>query len=497
MNTGSRTAGAAVLILLFFAGCTMAAEGLPPNVILLLVDDLGWADLGCYGADLHETPSIDRLAARGVRFTDAYAAASVCTPTRAALLTGKAPGRLHMTVWREASRNPPEGRPVVPPVTEENLPLEEVTLAERFRAAGYATAIVGKWHLGGAEYYPENQGFDINIGGTCWGAPQTFFWPYRGNKRYGGEPRYVPGLHYGKPGEYLTDRLTDEAISILRKWVERPFFLQMSYHTVHTPIEAPAEDVAYYRGKLAGGMKHANPIYAAMVGRLDRSVGRLLDELDRLGIAKNTIVVLTSDNGGYVNEYEGTRVTNNAPLRSGKGSLWEGGIRVPLVIYRPGIDGAVCHEPVVTTDLYRTLLAMTGVDGGESGIDGADISPLLEDPNGSLGREALYWHFPHYYPTTTPVGAIRHGDWKLLEFFEDGRLELYHLRQDLSESTNLVEKEPKIAAELHGMLRKWRTEVNAQMPVQNRGVGGSSAGATGCLPASVDPRGLCTRDGQP
>ncbi len=468
MNTRSHCAGA-VLVILSLAGCALAAEGPHLNVLLLLVDDLGWADLGCYGADLHETPNIDRLAARGVRFTDAYAAASVCTPTRAALLTGKAPARLNMTVWREASRNPPEGRPVVPPVTEENLPLEEVTLAERFRAAGYATAIVGKWHLGGAEYYPENQGFDINIGGTCWGAPQTFFWPYRGNKRYGGEPRYVPGLHDGKPGEYLTDQLTDEAISILREWATRPFFLQMSYYTVHTPMEAPAEDVEYYQSKLADGMPHSNPIYAAMVGRLDKSVGRLLGELDRLDIAKTTIVVLTSDNGGYVNEYEGTRVTNNAPLRSGKGSLWEGGIRVPLLIYRPEIDQAVCHEPVVTNDLYRTLLAMTGVDGGESGIDGMDISLLLDNPGARLGRDALYWHYPHYYPTTTPVGAIRRGDWKLLEFFEDGRLELYNLDRDPGESANLAEQEPRIAANLYRMLREWRDEVGARMPVVNEG----------------------------
>ena len=241
----------------------------------------------------------------------------------------------------------------------------------------------------------------------------------------------------------------------------------MSYHTVHTPIEAPAEDVAYYKDKIKPGVKHANPVYAAMVGRLDKSVGRILAELERLDVADNTIVVFTSDNGGFVNQYEGKRVTNNAPLRSGKGSLWEGGIRVPLVIHRPGIDAAESAEPVVTTDLYRTLLSMTNVEGGETGIDGEDLSPLLQDPGGTLDRRALYWHYPHYYPTTTPVGAIRRGDWKLLEFFEDGRLELYNLRQDLGESTNLVEKEPKIAAELHAMLGKWRTEVDAQMPSSN------------------------------
>ena len=458
---------AASLLLLLPPVVTRAAETPPPNVLVFLVDDLGWADVGCYGADLHETPNIDRLAAGGVRFTDAYAAASVCTPTRAALLTGKAPARLHMTIWHEASQNPPQHRKVVPPVTVGNLPLEEVTLAERFRAAGYATAIVGKWHLGGAEYYPENQGFDINIGGTCWGAPQTFFWPYRGDKHFGGEPRYIPGLPWGKKGEYLTDRFTDEAIKILRKSADRPFYFQMSYHTVHTPIEAPAEDVEYYEGKIKPGMKHVNPVYAAMVGRLDKSVGRVLAELERLGVADNTIVVFTSDNGGFVNPYEGKRVTNNAPLRSGKGSLWEGGIRAPLVIYRPGISAAECDEPVMTTDLYRTLLAMTNVEGGETGVDGNDLRPLLRNPGGTLARDALYWHYPHYYPTTTPVGAIRRGDWKLLEFFEDGRLELYNLRRDLGESANLVKEEPEIAEELHTMLRKWRGEVDAQMPVRN------------------------------
>ncbi|MEN6533546.1 MAG: sulfatase, partial [Bryobacteraceae bacterium] len=335
----------------------------PLNFVFLLADDLGWADTGVYGADLHETPNIDRLAAAGVRFTDAYAAAPVCSPTRASIMTGKCPARLHMTIWREAVTHPPADRRLIPPVGVEDLPHEEVTLAEVLHDSGYLTAHVGKWHLGGATHYPETQGFDVNIGGTLWGAPQTYFYPYRGTRRYGGEFRYVPHLELGKPGEYLTDRLTSEALNVLERVRDRPFYLNLAWHSVHAPVEGKPEFVSRYRARVKPGMHHKNPGYAAMVRSLDENVGRVLDTLDRLGIADRTVVVFTSDNGGYINAFDGQPVTDNYPLRSGKGSLCEGGVRVPLIIRWPGAThaGVVCREPVISHDFYPTLLEMAGL----------------------------------------------------------------------------------------------------------------------------------------
>lgn len=293
-----------------------------PNFVFILVDDLGWADLGCYGGDLHETPNIDRLAQQGMRFTDAYAAAPVCSPTRASIMTGKYPARLHMTIWYESSANPPQGRKLVPPITQGNLPHAQVTIAEVLKQAGYFTAHVGKWHLGDAAHYPQTHGFDVNIGGTFWGAPYTFFYPYSGSgTRWGGEFRYVPHLEFGDEGEYLTDRLTDEAMRVMDETEGKPFFLNLCYHTVHTPIEGKRELVEHYRKKLRPDMNHRNCEYAAMVHSLDENIGRILGKIDELGIAEHTIVVFFSDNGGYINKYEGIVVTNNHPLRSGKGSL--------------------------------------------------------------------------------------------------------------------------------------------------------------------------------
>ena len=325
--------------LLAIAGPAVAAEQDRPNVVLILADDLGWSDLGCYGADLHESPRIDRFATEGVRFTAAYAA-PVCSPTRAALMTGKHPARLHMTIWYEASADPPRNRPLVPPVTVGNLPHDEVTIAEALREAGYATAHIGKWHLGDAAHYPETQGFDVNVGGTFWGAPSTHFFPFRGTWGNGDEYRYVPGLAWGEPGDYLSDRLTDAALEVIDRAGDRPFFLYLAYHAVHTPIEAPDGIVAKYRGKLSPGLHHRNPTYAAMVERLDANVGRVLDRLDERGLADETIVVFLSDNGGYINDYRGEAVTTNHPLRSGKGSLYEGGVRVPMIVRRPGEPAA-------------------------------------------------------------------------------------------------------------------------------------------------------------
>ena len=442
-----------------------------PNFVFILADDLGWADLGCYGSDLHETPNINKLARQGVRFTDAYAAAPVCSPTRASIMTGKCPARLHMTIWYEASTNPPRNRKLIPPVTQGNMPLKQVTIAELLKEAGYFTAHVGKWHLGDARHYPQTQGFDVNIGGTLWGAPATFFYPYSGSQRYGGEYRYVPHLEFGAQGEYLTDRLTDETLRVMDKVKDKPFFLNLCYHTVHTPIEGKYELVEYYKNKVKPGMNHQNYEYAAMVHSLDENVGRVLNKVDELGIADNTIVVFFSDNGGFINKFNKKIVTNNYPLRSGKGSLYEGGIRDPLIIRWPGVTkaGSVCTEPVSSIDFYPTLLEMTGLAGDHkhnTDMDGLSLVPLLKNPAAKLKRQALYWHYPHYYPTTTPVSSIRLRDWKLLEYFEDNHIELYDLSNDIGERNDLAEKMPEKAKELRKRLDEWRKVVDAQMPTK-------------------------------
>jgi len=442
-----------------------------PNFVFILADDLGWADLGCYDSDLHETPNIDRLARQGMRFTDAYAAAPVCTPTRASIMTGKYPARLHMTIWYEASANPPRNRKLIPPITQGNMPHEQVTIAEVLKEAGYFTAHVGKWHLGDAGYYPQTQGFDVNIGGTFWGAPKSFFYPYSGQSRWGGEYRYVPHLEFGAEGEYLTDRLTNEALRIMDKVKDKPFFLNLCYHTVHTPIEGKPGLVEYYREKIKPGMNHQNYEYAAMVHSLDENVGRVMDKLDELDIADNTIVVFFSDNGGFINKFNLKVVTNNYPLRSGKGSLYEGGIRDPLIIRWPGMTqpGSVCNEPVSSIDFYPTFLEMTSLAGDpkhNSDMDGLSLVPQLKNPGAKLKRQALYWHYPHYYPTTTPVSSIRQGEWKLLEYFEDNHVELYNLENDIGEQKNLAETMPEKAKELRKHLDDWRKAVNAQMPTK-------------------------------
>ncbi len=438
----------------------MLAQPKRPNIVLILADDLGWSDLAVYGSDLHETPHTTRLARESVRFTNAYAAAPVCSPTRASIMTGKHPARLGMTIWHEGALNPPKNRKLIPPEAVANLPLEEKTVAEYLsQDAGYLTAAVGKWHLGAGGFYPEAQGFDINIGGTHWGAPQTFHWPYRGNKHYGGETRYVPGLPYGKPGEYLTDRLTDEALNVIAHAGSQPYFLYLAHHAPHTPIEGKAAMVARYEAKIRSGMRHRNAAYAAMVESFDESVGRVMDRLD-----ENTLLMVTSDNGGFINPYEGQAVTDNAPLRSGKGSLYEGGLRVPMLVRWPGARvSGVCQQPVLSTDLFSTILEAAGIRSAVP-PDGQSIAALARDPGGKLGREDLFFHYPHYYPTTTPVSAIRSGDWKLLEYFEDGHVELYHLREDPGERKDLASAMPERAKELRAKLKEWRREVGARLP---------------------------------
>ena len=449
----------------------IAAEPQRLNVVVILVDDLGWADLGCYGGDLHQTPHIDAFCHDSMKFTDAYAAAPVCTPTRASIMTGMHPARLHMTIWHEAAANPPRNQPLLPPVAEGNLAHKYKTLAEMLHDAGYYTAHVGKWHLGTAGYYPEVQGFDMNMGGTLWGCPPTFFYPYRGSFGSRQELRYVPRMEGGKEGEYLTDRLTDEALKIMADASDRPFFLNMCYYTVHTPIEGKPNLAAKYKRLLRKGLHHTNAHYAAMVESLDQNVGRILAELKRLGIDERTLVILTSDNGGFL-KWKGMTVTRNHPLRSGKGSLYEGGVRVPLIVRWPGVTrpDSVSGEPVTTCDFYPTIreaLRLPGDETHNARCDGQSLVALLKNSAAHLDRESLFWHYPHYYPTTEPVSSIRAGDWKLLEYHRDGRLELFHLADDLGETTNLSGKQPKKAAQLQTRLAAWRAQVDAQMPTIN------------------------------
>jgi len=471
-------------LLLAFALCAAAAawQALPAaesaarlNIVLILADDLGAADLGCAGNTFHETPHLDALARRSVRFTQAYASAPVCSPTRAALLTGKCPARLGITTWLESARDHSPGKQrLAPAASAYNLPHSEATLAKRLQAAGYLTALVGKWHLGDAEHYPETHGFDINRGGSLWGAPATYFWPYRGSGRFGPEFRYLPGLDYGQPGEYLTDRLAQEALAVIDHAQKRnqPFFLYLAHHAPHTPIEAKPEDIEHFRRRLQPGSPWQHPAYAAMVRSLDQSVGRVLAHLEMRGLAEQTLVIFTSDNGGFIGKDRrtGLNVTTNAPLRSGKGSLYEGGLRVPLFIRWPGCspaEGGDCTQPVITADLFFTVLAAAGLKPDAARADGLDLAPLLRSPGGKLAREALCWHFPHYYETTSPVSAVRAGKWKLLEYFEDGRRELYDLEADPGEQTDLAAAQSQWVQALAQKLAAWRLEVRAQLPQPN------------------------------
>ncbi|WP_165072979.1 sulfatase [Paludisphaera rhizosphaerae] len=425
------------------------------NVVLILVDDLGWTDFACYGSDLHETPNIDKLARDGVKFTQAYSSCTVCSPTRASLLTGKYPARLHVTDWIPGQM-PANPKMLVPDWTK-YLPLEETTLADVFRSNGYATVSLGKWHLGGPEYYPEKHGFDGNIGGTHLPQPPVgYFAPWK-----------IDTLSEGKPGDYLTDRLGDEAVRYLQDHKDRPFFLYFPHYGVHTPIQGRADLVEKYNKKLRPGLEHHNPAYAAMVESVDETVGRVRKTLADLGIADRTIVVVASDNGGRV------PTTSNKPLRAGKGSCYEGGVRVPLIISWPGVTkpGGVCDAPVITADLYPTLLQATGLkDAPEHRPDGVSLVPLLRR-TGDLKRDALFWHYPHHQHYqqggTMPYSAVREGDLKLIEQLDDGRLELYNLCDDPGEQHDLAAEKPDVARRLRDRLQAWREEGGAQMPTPN------------------------------
>lgn len=437
------------------------AQERPPNVVLMLIDDLGATDLGCYGSRYYETPNIDQLAKDGMRFTQAYSACTVCSPTRAALLTGKAPARLHITDYIPGHRRP-HARLQIPRWTQ-YLPLAEETLAERLKTKGYATASIGKWHLGGPEFYPEKHGFDVNAGGTSGGAPPRYFAPYG-----------IETLPDGPKDEFLTDRLTNEAIKFIEGHKEEPFFIYLPHYAVHTPIMGKPDAVARYQAKRADG-GHGNPVYAALVESVDESVARLRAALKSQGLDGNTVFVFTSDNGGLsgtVGEQGWKRgPTDNSPFRGGKGGAYDGGVRVPLIVAWPGVveAGSQCDEPVISYDLTPTLLAATGTPRAAGQVvDGQSLMPLLTQ-QGQLQRDAIFWHYPHYHPgSATPCSAIREGDWKLIEFYEDGRVELYNLRRDPGEMQNMADVDADVAQRLRDKLHGWLKEVGAQWPEPNQ-----------------------------
>jgi len=431
-----------------------AAPAQKLNVVLILADDLGWTDLHCFGSEYYETPHIDRLAKDGVKFTQAYSACTVCSPSRAAILTGKYPARLHITDWIPGQM--PENPKLIVPDWTKYLPLEELTLANAFHAAGYATASIGKWHLGGEPYYPDKHGFDINIAGTEAPNPKTYFAPYK-----------IPTLVEGPEGEYLTDRLAVEADRFIEKNKDHPFFLYLPHFAVHLPVQAKQALIEKYRDKRHPGQNQNNAGYAGMIESLDDAVGSVRQKLDELKLADHTLVIFASDNGGRV------PTTSNLPLRVGKGSCYEGGTRVPLIVYWPGVTqaGSVCDTPVIGMDLYRTVLDVAGIkEGADKGVDGVSLVPLLKR-TGKVNREALFWHYPHYQHYqlggTTPYGAIRKGDFKLIEFFSDMHVELYNLRVDAGEQNDLAARMPDKVEELRSRLHAWRKEVGAQMPTPN------------------------------
>jgi len=430
-----------------------------PNIIFILIDDMGYKDLGCYGSKYYETPNIDKLASQGMLFTDAYTCGPNCAPTRASLMSGQYTPRHGVLTVNNSARNPAHLRKLIPIPSIRTLDPKIVTIAEAIKPAGYINACIGKWHLGNdPQFGPQGQGFDVNAGAYQAGMPRSYFSPY-----------HNPKLKDGPKGEYLTDRLTDEALKFIEANKNKPFFLYLPHYAVHTPLEAKKKKIEKYKAK-QGSNGQKNPTYAAMIESLDEGIGRILSRLDELGLKENTLLIVSSDNGGVGGYRElgikGRQITSNAPLRGGKGMLYEGGIRVPMIVRWPGTvkPGTRCKTPVISVDFYPILLEITGTQTPSGQIlDGRSIVPLLKQTNG-LNRQAVFWHFPAYLQgkgetwRTTPVGVVRKGDWKLLEFFEDDRLELYNLRDDISEKHNLAKQKPQITAELHNLLKNCRKQ---------------------------------------
>lgn len=445
-----------------------------PNVIFILVDDLGWTDLGCYGSTFYETPHIDALAEKSALFSNAYTSSPVCSPTRASILTGKYPSRLGITDWIPGRR--PQNEKLLGPKIKNELPLEEITLAEVFKQSDYKTFYAGKWHLGGEGFFPEDQGFDINIGGHHKGSPPGgYYTPYNN-----------PKLSDGPEGEYLTDRLTDETIQFIRENKESPFFTYLAYYTVHTPIQANKKYIGKFDAKrltledsiplvrtehdAVTVQNQRNAKYASMVYALDKNIGKLMSSLEELDLMDNTIIVFTSDNGGLSTLYSRKAPTSVKPLRGGKGWCYEGGIKVPLLIKGPGIDaGKKIETPVISTDFFPTLTEMANIaiDSVEKS-DGLSLVPLLTTHQ-SLKRDTLLWYYPHYHGSGwRPGAAIRVGDWKLIEFYDLEKTELYHISEDLKEEDELSKIHPEKTKELKAALDQILKNTNASLPLENK-----------------------------
>ncbi|WP_343209664.1 sulfatase [Anaerolentibacter hominis] len=458
-----------------------------PNILFILIDDMGWRDLSCSGSEFYETPVIDELRSEGMFFTDAYSACPVCSPTRASILTGRYPADLGLTDWidMEGTYHPCRGRLIDAPYIK-HMPAGEKTIAQELKEQGYSAWHVGKWHLGGREYYPEQFGFDVNIGGCDWGHPhEGYFSPY-----------HIETLPDGPEGEFLTDRLTDEAIGLLEKQdADHPFYLNLCYYDVHIPIQAKPDDIVYFEKKagrlgldrkktfemgepfptdqkrnqkITRRLLQSDPVYAALIYNLDRNIGRLLGALERLGRKENTLIFFTSDNGGLATS-EGSP-TCNFPASEGKGWMYEGGMRVPFLTVWDGRirPGSVCNTPMTSIDFYPTMLEAAGGNKERvSAREGFSLVPLLEE-TGELPERPIFWHYPHYgNQGGTPGASVRLGEYKLIEFFEDGHTELYNLVQDVEEKEDLTGKLPEKSRELLKLLHEWQERVNAQMPAVN------------------------------
>jgi arylsulfatase A len=465
-----------VVLCLSFSPQRLAPSSTKPNILLIFVDDLGWADLSSYGSTYYETPNLDTMAAGGVRFTDAYAAAAICSPSRSALMTGKYPSRTGITDWIRASfqnaevqydgKNKKEyerdltQKLKVPSIPFE-LPLSEKTTAEYLKEQGYFTAFIGKWHLGLEPYYPEKQGFDVNIGGCDFGQPPSYFDPYASASVKG-----ISTLPARKTGEYLTDREGDEVISLIRSHKNEPFFINYAPYAVHTPLGGKPELVAKYKAKNpSNGQK--NPVYAAMIESMDENVGRIVAELKAQNKLDNTLIIFTSDNGGLLGS-EQNPITSNPPFRSGKGFPYEGGTRMPMIAYWLGqIAPRVSTSPVITMDIFNTILEAAGTRP-ERSIPNDGVSLLSHIRTAKpLPTRDLFWHFPHYrYEEVTPYSIVRSGYWKLIHHYEDDSDELYNLKDDIAETRNVAARLPKKRQELRGKLDGFLVRTGAKVPVK-------------------------------
>ncbi len=447
------------------------------NVVFLLVDDMGWKDLGCYGSTFYETPNIDRLAAMGIKFTNAYTPNPVSSPTRAAIMTGKYPSRVGITDWIPG--DDPKDRKLIGPEDIHELPLEEVTVAEILREEGYKTFFAGKWHLGAEGKLPTDQGFDINIGGYHYGQPPGgYYSPYK-NKM----------LEDGPEGEFLTDRLMSETMKFIEDNKDNPFYLHLAFYTVHTPIQANKEYINKFEKKrdklevskpvlLKDGeaytvQNQTDAAYASMIYALDMNVGRLLNQLDSLNLTDNTLIIFTSDNGGLTTllNKNWEMPTSVLPLRAGKGWAYDGGLRVPFIVKPTGkkIEGQVSETPIISMDIYPTILDYLSLDQRpEQHVDAASLYNLIEKGE-QLDRESLFFHYPHYHSSGwKPGSAIRMGDWKLIHFYEDDTVELYNLESDISERNDLSKKHPEKVTLLMEKLQQAIKDTNSSLPILNK-----------------------------